>query len=629
MVRNKIYIKTIAKTIKSKFVRFLVNALIVMMAIAIAAALGMLPFSFKDSFVKNFTNYTTPDVILKCTSESGFSKEDEEKVKGINNVNEIYSFFSIDILNDGKYERLYFMDIYGNEIASPKLVSGRMPKNYNEIIINKNVDETVNYKIGDKIVFSEYLFDLNQKNKEFTVVGVVDNPLYSTMHPERANVKDKEEYVDSIFYINIDTVPKMITDRLPKTDMYVTMKEKSNYMTSEYENESYAFAESIKNVFPGSVLVRDNKDNIPLDSVLILTLGENTSYGLFYNYNKKINVIAVIFPIIFIVVCGLVVYLIVTRLIADERQMIACYYSLGGSKGRIIIKYLAFSLISTLIGVIAGYFLGLKLVPLVFYKSYNSVYDMNGVPLAYFSPMGLSMSVVMLMVSFFVTFISLKIALKETPASQMLAKAPKAGKKIWLEHIAFIWSRLSFSLKSSMRNIFRNKKNLILTTLSVIGSIILVFIGFGLNDAANSMTNVPMYKNLAGNMGTLSTVVVLFGLVMSVLVIYALASMNIDERVREIAVLKVLGYHDNESALYACRELFLITLVAAMIGLPIAILVTYGIFSTLQFAELSAINWYSYILSYIIVVSSSVISSLMLYPKIKKIDFNISLKSVE
>ena len=615
MVVNKIYGKTIYKTIGSKFVRFLVNILIVAISIAIASALGMLPFSFKDSYVKNYTNYLTPDVIMKCTNSNGFSSEDINKVKGINNVDKTYSFFSIDLLNEDKYERIYFIDLYVNEIADPKLVHGRMPKNYNEIIINKNADNSFNYKIGDKIVFKDYLFDLNQKNKEFTVVGIVDSPLYSTMHPERAMVEGEPKYLDSIFYVSLDTVPSIITDKLPKTDIYVTMKNKSNYMTDEYDRESKAFADSIKQEFPNDCLV--------------LTLNENTGYALFYNYNKKINIIAVIFPILFIIVCGLVVYLITTRLISDERQMIACYYSLGGTKFSIIGKYLTFSVSSTILGAIGGYFLGLKLVPVVFYKSYASVYDMNGIPNAYISPMGIIMGILMIIVAISITVIALLNALKETPASQMLAKAPKPGKKILLEHMTFIWKRLSFSIKSSMRNIFRNKKNLILTTLSVIGSVILVLIGFGLYDAANNMVNVPMYKNLAANMGTLSTVVVLFGLVMSVLVIYALASMNIDERVREIAVLKVLGYRDNESAMYACRELFFITLVAALIGLPVAILVINGIFNTLQFADLSAIKWYSYVLSYVIVVSSSVISSLLLYPKIKKIDFNISLKSVE
>jgi hypothetical protein len=254
---------------------------------------------------------------------------------------------------------------------------------------------------------------------------------------------------------------------------------------------------------------------------------------------------------------------------------------------------------------------------------------MNGVPEQFYSPMGMIVAALLVVVSFVITILTIHIALKEEPASLMLAKAPKAGKKIWLEKISFLWNKFSFSIKSSLRNVFRNKKNLILTTLSVIGSVVLVFIGFALYNAASSMTDVPMYKNLASNMGTLSTIVVLFGLLMSVLVIYALASMNIDERVREIAVLKVLGYHDNESALYACRELFFITAFAAAIGIPIALGITALIFDTLEFAKINAIHWSSYVLSYFIVLSSSIISSFMLYPKIKKIDFNISLKSVE
>ncbi len=626
MVENKIFLKTVFKTIKSKFIRYLVNILIVMLAVAIAAALGMLPFSFKDSYVKNFTNYLTPDIVMKCADEKGFQDSDLETLSKVNNVDKTYSFFSMDLENNGRYDRLYFLDLYNNEIANPKLVAGRMPKNYNEIIINKNVDNTSNHKIGDKIIFESYPFDLNTKNKEFTIVGIVDSPLYSTMHPERAMIKDRsvEKYVDSIYYISLNSVPELITNRLPKTDIYVTMKVRSEFMTSQYQEESQKFASDIANAFnvkPGAVTEEQR--------VMVLTLNENTSYALFYNYNKKINTISIIFPILFIVVCGLVLYLITTRLIQDERPMVACYYSLGASKAMIAMKYLVYTVSSTIIGAIGGYFLGISLVPLVFYRSYNAVYDMNGVPDQFFSPMGMIIGVLLVFVSIGITLISIKIALSEEPAMLMQAKAPKPGKKIWLERIGFLWNRFSFSIKSSLRNIFRNKKNLILTTLSVIGSVILVFIGFSLDNAAKAMTDVPMYKNLASNMGTLSTIVVLFGLLMSVLVIYALASMNIDERVREIAVLKVLGYHDNESALYACRELFFITVFAALIGIPIALGVTSMIFDTLEFAKISAVKWYSYILSYVIVVSSSIISSFMLYPKIKKIDFNISLKSVE
>ena len=77
------------------------------------------------------------------------------------------------------------------------------------------------------------------------------------------------KYLDSIFYVSLDTVPSIITDKLHKTDIYVTMKNKSNYMTDEYDRESKAFADSIKQEFPNDCLV--------------LTLNENTGYALFYN----------------------------------------------------------------------------------------------------------------------------------------------------------------------------------------------------------------------------------------------------------------------------------------------------------------------------------------------------------
>ena len=137
------------------------------------------------------------------------------------------------------------------------------------------------------------------------------------------------------------------------------------------------------------------------------------------------------------------------------------------------------------------------------------------------------------------------------------------------------------------------------------------------------------YKTVAPSMGLISLVIIIIGLAIGILVIYALASMNIDDREREIAVLKVLGYYDVESALYASRELVFITLVAGLIGIPVGTLVVYVVFTTIDFAKLSDVQWYSYLATYLITSLSSLISSFLLYPKIKKIDFNISLKSVE
>ena len=293
MVKNKIYLKTIFKTIKNKFVRYLINILIVMLAVSVASALGMLPFSFKDSFVKNYTDYITPDITLKCTEEEGFTDSDFEILNNIDNVDKTYSFFSVDLENNGRYDRLYYMDLYNNEIADPKLEAGRMPKNYNEILINKNVDDSVNHKIGDKIVFEDFPMALNTKKKEFIVVGIVDNPLYSTMHPERALIKsDEEKYVDSIYYISLNTVPEIISNKLPKTDIYVTMKNKPTLMTEEYNNAASSFAGEIADAFGVKTGFSDLDQRI-----FILTLNENTGYSIFYNFNSQIIIISIIFPL--------------------------------------------------------------------------------------------------------------------------------------------------------------------------------------------------------------------------------------------------------------------------------------------------------------------------------------------
>ncbi len=610
---KKIYLIMVFKTIKSKFVRFLVNLLIVLLSISLAAALGFLPYGLKDSYLENYKDLT-PDITIKLKGDlTKISDSDIDKIKEINNIESVESFFAMDSEIDGKFNRLYVVD-FSNELLAPKLIEGEMPKEFGEVLIHKNVDNKANYKIGDKLTLK-----LLGANQEVTVVGIANTPLYCSTRPEVAwndNADtDNPDHIDSIFYMNFENLNSMYQRFIPKTDLYITMKNKSQYMTPEYENEVNSLVDEIKTATN--------------DSYSYLTLYDNTSYAMFNEFNNTIHTISVIFPILFIVVCALVIFLITEKLILDERQIIACEFSQGMPKSMIANKYLVFSLLSTLLGAIGGYFVGVYVLPKIFYTAYELVYDMHGVPSNVLSPIGVIMAGLMILVSIVVTLSSVYVSLRETPASLMLQKAPKPGKKILLEKIGFIWNRLSFSFKSSIRNIFRNKKNLILTSLAVIGSSILILIGFSLNDAAISMYESDTYKNVAPSMGLISLVIIIIGLAIGILVIYALASMNIDDREREIAVLKVLGYYDTESALYASRELVFITLVAGLIGIPIGTLVVYVVFTTIDFAKLSDVQWYSYVSTYAITSLSSLISSFLLYPKIKRIDFNISLKSVE
>ena len=65
----------------------------------------------------------------------------------------------------------------------------------------------------------------------------------------------------------------------------------------------------------------------------------------------------------------------------------------------------------------------------------------------------------------------------------MRPPAPKEGKRILIERISFIWKHLSFSWKSSMRNLFRYKKRLFMTIFGIAGSMGLMLVGFGLYDS--------------------------------------------------------------------------------------------------------------------------------------------------
>ena len=109
----------------------------------------------------------------------------------------------------------------------------------------------------------------------------------------------------------------------------------------------------------------------------------------------------------------------------------------------------------------------------------------------------------------------------------MKREAPKPGKKILFERIPFLWNKLPFRYKSSFRNIFRQKKNLILTSLSVIGSTVLLMLGFGLLDISHALKDDALFGNVASSMGSVSFVIILFALSMAIVVIYSLANMNI------------------------------------------------------------------------------------------------------
>ena len=613
MVKNAFF-KTVLRTFLSNKGRFFANFVTVLLSVSITAGLGAIPVSFNNSYALNFKDGNVPDLIVKSKSYTGFTQEEVDRLQSMPGVTASDAFFVMDE-EEGEhlYNRFYVYDFDSLSCAKPRLLEGKYPTARGEVLVEQGNTNRTSFPVGEKLHFNGLSFFAPS---ELTVVGVCDSPLLNTVAKERAMLEDEkqEEYLTSVFYIEQKTVPSFL--RSFHSDVYLRFDTEHAYLTDAYRDEMEKKAKDVDAL-------------LGQDATISLTLEENTSYALFRNYNEKVRKISFIFPLFFLLLCALVNHLTITRLIKDERPMIACYSSLGYRKPQITSKYLLFISTSVSLGAIAGYFLGAPLVPTVVLPAYYAVFQMNGLTPLWLVPVGIGVCFALVLISLLIAFFSSRAYLKEEPSMLMKEKSPKPGKKILLERIPLVWNHLSFRFKSAFRNIFRQKKNLILTSVSVMGATLLVLLGFSLLNVSDALKNDELFSNVASSMGSISAVIILFAIAMAVTVVYSLAVMNIEDRRRELATLMVLGYQSEECAMYTFREIMMTSAVSTVLALPISVFVISFAFYYLGFGDIADVQWWSYVASVAIIIGATLMIAGLLYPRIKRIDMTSSLKSVE
>ena len=165
-----------------------------------------------------------------------------------------------------------------------------------------------------------------------------------------------------------------------------------------------------------------------------------------------------------------------------------------------------------------------------------------------------------------------------------------------------------------------------MTRVSVGGSTAIVLAGLALYNATQTSTKLGA---VADAVGEISSVIVLFACALCILVIYNLTNMNIAERTREIATLKVLGYNQNEVAGYIYREILIMSIMGIAVGIPFGCLLIWFLFGYLDIGIISDVSWWVYIATIGIVLVLVGLIDLLLLHKIKKVDMNTSLKNIE
>ena len=201
----------------------------------------------------------------------------------------------------------------------------------------------------------------------------------------------------------------------------------------------------------------------------------------------RVSAVAQVFPVFFFLVAALVCLTTMTRMVEEQRTQIGTLKALGFDRRQIAVKYLFYALTAAVLGCVVGLSVGFVLFPTVIFKAYGILYVMPDVIAPFRWDTALLCGVPAVLVCAVAAWSACSRALREVPAQLMRPKAPKAGKRIFLEKIPFLWKRMRFTSKVTARNLFRYKKRFFMTVLGIAGCTALLLTGFGLKNSIARM----------------------------------------------------------------------------------------------------------------------------------------------
>lgn len=601
MVTSKIFTRSAFRLFRKHIVRLISIAAIVMVSIGLMSGISEVEGRIKMSENAYYATHNTSDIYLKSKNEGditvlppvmpGFSQEEQEKLKaefGEGNVS--FSFFDEEKI-DENIVRVISSEFEYAKVNTLEILEGAYPSSASEVMVAPETAAMKSYAVGDKFSW---------RGTEFTVSGIALHPLYRNRVEEPSFVYE-DESLDYLIFVTTDAFPIV-------NDAYISFSDRTLF--DGFSREYKAKVDGLKTELAAEY-----------GNVEVLSLYEN--FGVFskLEYAKKVGYISVIFVVFFLLVTMLVVYSNMARLLDEERGQIACLKTLGRGDFSIITRYLLFVLVGTIVGALAALPIGMGLTYII-YAAFDSQYFMPPWPgmshLIYYL---LTFAIILVSMLLLTLFTAMK-TVRHKPVTLLAHKTPKAGRKVIVEHIKFIWNRLSFKYKSTLRNVLLFRSRFYMTVLSIIGSTVLVLSGFGLMDCALNIANSESILAIA-------VVLIIFSGMLCALVIYNLTNINVSERQREIATLMVLGYNNREVTGYIFREVYIMSFIGALVGVPLGVAFLQFVFGLIDFGSLADINWWTYLIAPAVTMLFSFLSTMMLRHKITQTDMNASLKTLE
>ena len=618
----KTYFKTVRRMFRHHLIRLLSLMGVILISVGFISGIGSPTDMVRDSIEKYYRDRNVSDFIVKSKT-GGFTDGQIAAVRARYGENHVNTGLSLDLQTGEKRSlRLYFLDFDAWEINVPELVDGEKITGDESNCVYAEISDNVirGYAVGEtvEIDLGKALNLPMEYRISVTVKGIVKSPLTfgkdgepSYNNPEDTEIPDnmvklkKLDLLENILYCPASLLPLPV-----RGDLYITAADRNLFGS---------FCDGY-----GAYVTREKSELTALlgDDIEIITLYDNYSFKSILSSADKVRGIGNILMVIFTAVTLLVVLSSMMRMMEEERAQIACLKTLGYSSFRIVLRYLLFATVALVAGGGGGFFVGYGVSRLICYV-FGYGHDMPPIsvvvnPGYYF----LSAGVIAAATWIAVFLLGMRMT-GDTPANLLRPKPPKKGKRVLLENVPFIWNRLAFRYKSSLRNVLRYKMRFFMMLVSVAVSAGLVLAGLALLDMC-------LFDDFGSpSIVGIAVVVVAFAGLLTAVVINTLTTINISERNREIATLMVLGYLDSEICGYIYREIYISTLIGILFGYPVGVGMATLIFKTIGFGTVGSVSWFMWLLVPVVVFGFTLLVTLILKPKIVKTKMNESLKAVE
>ncbi|MFA6942616.1 MAG: FtsX-like permease family protein [Bacilli bacterium] len=488
MKKNLLFTST-KREIFSSSRRFI--SLLIMSLLGVGTFVGLKATSpdMITSLDKFFDQHQAYDFHLQATH--GFSDDTILQLKALPEIDSVEGSKYYDGLSLINEKQFVIRTIsLPEKINTLDVIDGRLPENDNEIVIEKRYLTDNSLLLGDTIAIDNEQSIL--KNNNYTIVGEVMSPLYigtalGTGSRGNTNVGAgivnyysfvaKSNFNYSFYtdlYLTVDGASQKITSKSAYLDLIAKAKiSLSQFLNQSTENPSLDANET----------TTTNTNNFSNNVIKVYDREDDATYSDYIGSSRSIDNLSKVFPTVFYIVAILISLISMARMVEDNRLEIGTLKSLGFSNPHIMGKYVIYSGLATLLGGLIGSTLGFYIIPLLIWNIYTIIFSIPQFVFTYqmtYVIVGIAIALACIVGS---SIYSVNRTIRESPSQLMRPKAPKPGKRIFLEKIPFIWRHLKFSNKITMRNIGRYKKRVIATIIGIMGCTALMLSGFGLRDA--------------------------------------------------------------------------------------------------------------------------------------------------